>query len=53
MNHSFREVKFKARIPVPQSYQLVGVADEGQAYINEGKENVYRFACFRCVAITQ
>jgi RNA-dependent RNA polymerase len=41
MNHSLREVKFKARIPVPESYQLVGVADEGQAYINEGKENVY------------
>ncbi|KAI9446025.1 RdRP-domain-containing protein [Lactarius indigo] len=36
MNHSLREVKFKARIPVPKSYQLVGVADEGQAYINEG-----------------
>lgn len=36
MNHSLREVKFKARIPVPKSYQLVGVADEGQAYIEEG-----------------
>jgi RNA-dependent RNA polymerase len=36
MNHSLREVKFKARIPVPKSYQLVGVADEGQAYIKEG-----------------
>jgi RNA-dependent RNA polymerase len=36
MNHSLREMKFKARIPVPRSYQLVGVADEGQAYINEG-----------------
>ncbi|KAF8267887.1 RNA dependent RNA polymerase-domain-containing protein [Lactarius quietus] len=36
MNHSLREMKFKARIPVPHSYQLVGVADEGQAYINEG-----------------
>lgn len=36
MNHSLREVKFKARIPVPHSYQLVGVADEGQAYIKEG-----------------
>ena len=29
-------MKFKARIPVPHSYQLVGVADEGQAYIKEG-----------------
>jgi RNA-dependent RNA polymerase len=36
MNHPLREVKFKARIPVPNSYQLVGVADEGWAYINEG-----------------
>ena len=36
MNHSLREMKFKARIPVPKSYQLVGVADEGWAYINEG-----------------
>ena len=36
MNHSLREMKFKARIPVPRSYQLVGVADEGRAYINEG-----------------
>ena len=43
MNHSLREVKFKARIPVPDSYQLVGVADEGQAYINEGanKDDVF------------
>ncbi|KAF8267893.1 RdRP-domain-containing protein [Lactarius quietus] len=43
MNHSLREVKFKARIPVPQSFQLVGVADEGRAYINEGlkEEDVY------------
>src|SRR6266702_3272013 len=35
VNHSLREMKFKARIPVPRSYQLVGVADEGRAYINE------------------
>ena len=36
MHHSLREIKFKARIPVPNSYQLVGVADEGRAYIKEG-----------------
>ena len=36
MNHSLRKVKYKAGIPVPNSYQLVGVADEGQAYIKEG-----------------
>jgi RNA-dependent RNA polymerase len=43
MNHSLREVKFKARIPIPNSYQLVGVADEGRAYINEGlsEDEVY------------
>ena len=43
MNHSLREVKFKARIPVPNSYQLVGVADEGRAYIKEGikEEDVF------------
>ncbi|KAI0253582.1 RNA dependent RNA polymerase-domain-containing protein [Lactifluus subvellereus] len=39
MNHALREVKFKARIPVPHSYQLVGVADEGHAYIKEGVES--------------
>jgi RNA-dependent RNA polymerase len=43
MNHSLREVKFNARIPVPRSYQLVGVADEGLAYIEEGanEEDVF------------
>lgn len=43
MDHSLREVKFKARVPVPDSYQLVGVADEGQAYIKEGinKDDVF------------
>ena len=38
IHHSLREVKFKARIPVPDSYQLVGVADEGRAYIKEGED---------------
>jgi RNA-dependent RNA polymerase len=36
MHHALRGIKFKARIRVPTSYQLVGVADEGRAYINEG-----------------
>jgi len=36
MHHSLREVKFKARIPVPDSYQLVGGADEGRAHVQEG-----------------
>src|SRR6266850_5517151 len=47
IHHSFREVKFKARIRVPESYQLVGVADEGRAYIEEGvscsHRNLVRF----------
>ena len=43
MNHSLREVTFKARVPFPKSYQLVGVADEGRAYIDEGlkEEDVF------------
>jgi RNA-dependent RNA polymerase len=36
--HILRELKYEARIPVPRSYQLVGVADEGQAYIREGMD---------------
>jgi RNA-dependent RNA polymerase len=36
VHHALRGIKFKARIRVPKSYQLVGVADEGIAYINEG-----------------
>ena len=36
MHHALREVKFKARIPISNSYQLVGVADEGRAHIDEG-----------------
>ncbi|KAI9449719.1 RdRP-domain-containing protein [Lactarius psammicola] len=43
MNYTLREVKYKARIPVPKSYQLVGVADEGRGYIDEGlkEEDVF------------
>ena len=43
LHHSLREVKFKARIPVPDSYQLVGVADEGRAYIQEGLDEDHVF----------
>ncbi|KAH9989051.1 RNA dependent RNA polymerase-domain-containing protein [Russula compacta] len=55
MNYSLREVKFKARIPVPNSYQLVGVADEGQAYIREGAnpENVFTLGEGRIYACVQ
>ncbi|KAH8995456.1 RdRP-domain-containing protein [Lactarius akahatsu] len=43
INHALREIKYKARIRVPKSYQLVGVADEGRAYVNEGlkEEDVF------------
>jgi RNA-dependent RNA polymerase len=40
MNHVLRDIKHRARIPVPKSYQLVGVADEGPAYQKQGLENV-------------
>ena len=35
-HYMLRELKYKTQIPVSRSYQLVGVADEGQAYIREG-----------------
>ena len=35
-HHILREVKYKTQIPVSRSYRLVGVADEGEAYIREG-----------------
>ncbi|EIW76361.1 RdRP-domain-containing protein, partial [Coniophora puteana RWD-64-598 SS2] len=41
IKHILRDIRHSARIPIPGSYQLVGVADEGQAYINAGKENVF------------
>ncbi|KAH9066234.1 RdRP-domain-containing protein [Lactarius vividus] len=55
MNHSLREVKFKARIPVPKSFQLVGVADEGRAYIDEGlkEEDVFTLPPGRIYACVQ
>jgi RNA-dependent RNA polymerase len=36
INNVLRNIKHRARIPVPHSYQLVGVADEGATYITEG-----------------
>lgn len=41
INHVLREVKHEARIPIPNSYLLVGVADEGSAYVKKGLKNVY------------
>jgi len=36
-----RDIKHSARILVPDSHLLVGVADEGPAYIKRGFENVF------------
>ena len=36
MYHVLRDIKYRARIRVPNGYLLVGVADEGNSYINEG-----------------
>ena len=41
MTDILRDIKHSARIPVPNSYLLVGIADEGPAYIAEGYENVF------------
>ncbi|KAI0748499.1 RdRP-domain-containing protein [Daedaleopsis nitida] len=52
-NHVLRDMKHNARIPIPDSYLLVGVADEGPAYELEGVENVFSlkdgqiFACIQ------
>lgn len=36
-----RDIKHNARIPIPDSYLLVGVADEGPAYQAAGHHNVF------------
>lgn len=36
-----RDIKHSARIPIPDSYLLVGISDEGPAYIAAGHQNVY------------
>ena len=42
MTHVLRDIKHGARIPIPKSFLLVGVADEGPAYIGKpGFENVF------------
>jgi RNA-dependent RNA polymerase len=41
MNDVLRDIKHSARIPIPESYLLVGVADEGPAYKKAGHSNVY------------
>ena len=39
-----RDIKHGARIPVPESYLLVGVADEGPAYETNGYNDVFTLA---------
>ncbi|KAL6305270.1 RdRP-domain-containing protein [Sparassis latifolia] len=52
-NHVLRGMKHAARVPLPESYLLVGVADEGPAYEADGRENVFKlgegeiFACIQ------
>jgi RNA-dependent RNA polymerase len=41
-NDVLRSIKHNARIPVRGSWLLVGVADEGPAYEEEGCENVFK-----------
>lgn len=36
-----RDILFRARVPLPKSYMLVGVADEGPAYEARGYKDVY------------
>lgn len=38
---TLRDVKHSARIPIPDSYLLVGIADEGVAYQNAGYKDVF------------
>ena len=38
-----RDIKYRARIQVPQGWTLVGVADEGPAYILEGYDPMQVF----------
>ncbi|KAF7322454.1 RNA-dependent RNA polymerase [Mycena chlorophos] len=41
MNNVLHDIKHGARIPIPESHLLVGIADEGPAYKKRGLENVY------------
>jgi RNA-dependent RNA polymerase len=38
--HAHRALKYQARIPVPRSWNLVGVADEGYRYWKAGVKNM-------------
>ncbi|CAK5265089.1 unnamed protein product [Mycena citricolor] len=53
MNNALRDIKHSARIPIPESYLLVGVADEGPAYSMAGMENVYELPPGKIYACVQ
>ncbi|EPQ57890.1 RdRP-domain-containing protein [Gloeophyllum trabeum ATCC 11539] len=40
-HHILRDLKHGARIPIPDSWCLPGVADEGPAYVASGHQNVF------------
>src|SRR5437588_1767766 len=42
INHVLRAVKHNARIPIPNSYSLMGVTDEGPAYEQRGYKDVFK-----------
>ena len=42
MNDVLRDIKHSAKIPVPDSFLLVGVADEGPAYEAAGYTNIFK-----------
>ncbi|VDB94968.1 unnamed protein product [Peniophora sp. CBMAI 1063] len=55
INSVLRTLKHRARIPVPKSYKLVGVADEGVQYIRDGvsADDVYTLPAGRIFACIQ
>ncbi|KAH6909391.1 RNA dependent RNA polymerase-domain-containing protein [Coprinopsis sp. MPI-PUGE-AT-0042] len=51
-NHVMAVIRYEARILVPESYLLVGVADEGPAYKEMGYQNVFTLSpnsIFACI----
>ncbi|KAJ7632964.1 RNA dependent RNA polymerase-domain-containing protein [Roridomyces roridus] len=53
MNDVLREIKHSARIPISESYLLVGVADEGPAYKKAGYTNVFELPPGKIYACVQ
>lgn len=53
VNHVLRDIKHRARIRIPDSHMLVGVADEGPRYEAEGLRNVYKLPAGQIYACIQ